>query len=310
MRKYIGYLLLTIIIALLSIWVWNLKHHPNFDESNRSVREAILNEMNAPSNVYSHSLYDTLMYGKWIELAKGANDTMLVMLLENLKMIQTNHSSSNQGMILQNNDKNKITVSQQDNNSSFEKTFSNEKDSLEQVATWLAMKNELAESELEKFKKTSDSLLQILASKERQTGILFFNSPQGAKIQYVGEIKNGKASGFGMGIWQTGHKYEGLWSEGLKEGLGIYRFANGEVYHGEFSSNKRAGKGVYFFKNGDRYAGWWDEDIRVGVGAVFSKSDKIKKAGIWSNDRLTQNKRLDSDEEQQVRTMLREFKGR
>ncbi|MCU0337685.1 MAG: hypothetical protein MUF12_07460, partial [Sediminibacterium sp.] len=70
------------------------------------------------------------------------------------------------------------------------------------------------------------------------------------------------------------------------------------------------GKGVYFFKNGDRYAGWWDEDIRSGFGAIFSKSEKIKRAGIWKTDKLTQNKRFDSEEEQKVRIVLREFKGR
>lgn len=310
MRNYIGYILLSSVVVILFIWVLNLKRHSDKEVSKKQVRDSILYEMNDSPELFSNKLLDSLKYQRWIVLANEMEDSTLVLLLKNLKSLVNSQGSSSQPFVApKNGTPYQSSLTPQRSEFSQNSDLHN-KDSLEQVAAWLAMKNQLAESELEKFRKTSDSLLQLLASKEKQTGVLYFNSPQGVKIQYVGEIKNGKANGFGMGIWETGHKYEGYWEDGLKEGLGIYRFANGEVYHGIFISNKREGKGVYFFKNGDRYSGDWKQDIRDGVGAIFSKSEKIKKAGVWNKDKLVQNKRLEFDEEQELRSILRELKGR
>ncbi|MFN4285360.1 MAG: hypothetical protein ACK4E8_05280 [Lacibacter sp.] len=162
------------------------------------------------------------------------------------------------------------------------------------------MEKTIAQEQMQAFRKTSDSLLHLLTNNASQTGILYLKSPSGISIQYVGEIKNDAATGFGMGIWENGHKYEGQWKNNIKHGRGTYYFANGEKYEGNFENNKRSGKGTYYFKSGDYYKGFWQEDMREGVGVIYGRGGKIKKAGEWKRDKLLVNRRLTDEELQQI----------
>lgn len=173
-------------------------------------------------------------------------------------------------------------------------------DSLQKIKVLLEMEKTIAQEQMQAFRKTSDSLLHLLTNNASQTGILYLKSPSGISIQYVGEIKNDAANGFGMGIWENGHKYEGQWQNNIKHGWGTYYFANGEKYEGNFENNKRSGKGTYYFKSGDYYKGFWQEDMREGVGVIYGRGGKIKKAGEWKRDKLLVNRRLTDEELQQI----------
>ncbi|HMO33596.1 MAG TPA: hypothetical protein PKE63_05950 [Lacibacter sp.] len=182
-----------------------------------------------------------------------------------------------------------------------EKTNHQLEDSLKKIQVLLEMEKDLARSEIDRFRKMSDSLLTILENKGTETGILYFKSPQGINIRYVGEIKEENAHGFGMGLWDNGHKYEGQWQQNTKTGQGTYYFPNSEKFSGTFANNKRTGKGIYYFKNGDYYNGYWHQDVREGVGCIIGKNGKIKKAGEWKNDKLVVNRRLTDAELEDIR---------
>lgn len=307
MRKYIVLAFLLSVMVILFVWNRKLKKRTDDLIQKDHIRTEILDALAQALAINNFSTQDSAWYSNSRLGIQAQKDTSLVRVMqaiENYSRLQRNQQFSEIGISHQ---ENKMPIKVQNRLPPFGTSALSEKDSLLQVAAWLEMEKQLAEKALEQFKKTSDSLLQILSSRETQTGVLYFSSPQGVKIQYVGEIKNGKAHGFGMGIWETGHKYEGYWQDGMKEGNGIYRFANGEAYCGIFVSNKRLGNGVYFFKNGDRYAGAWNVDVREGLGAIVSKTNRIIKAGIWKNDRLVQNRRLDKQEEQNLLQLLEQF---
>jgi hypothetical protein len=131
------------------------------------------------------------------------------------------------------------------------------------------------------------SKLEEFESISKNTGFLTFKSVSGATIYYVGEInQENKAEGYGIAIWESGHRYEGQWKDGLKHGTGIYFFKNGEKYEGEYIKNQRSGKGKYYFVNGDYYDGNWFADQRNGTGKIILSKGGEKQNGIWENDKF------------------------
>jgi hypothetical protein len=129
--------------------------------------------------------------------------------------------------------------------------------------------------------------LNNIESKIKNTGFLTFKSMSGASIFYVGEINNSnKAEGYGIAIWETGHRYEGQWFDGLKHGKGVYSYKNGEKYEGDYKNNLRSGTGKYYFTNGDYYVGSWENDQREGVGKIILSKGGEKQNGIWEKDKF------------------------
>lgn len=132
--------------------------------------------------------------------------------------------------------------------------------------------------------------LEIAKSKlnelQMASGILNLTSSKGKKFQYIGQTKNGVAEGFGVGIFETGSIYKGYWQNNLRHGKGIFTWKDNEQYEGEFVADKREGYGIYQWKNGEVYKGYWKDDKRNGEGKLYTKSNKLKKEGIWENDSL------------------------
>lgn len=147
-------------------------------------------------------------------------------------------------------------------------------------------KDSEAEQELAQIKSelllTQEKINNPVKSKE----ILTLVSSKGIKIQYVGEVQNGMANGYGEGIFGTGSIYKGYWKDNLRHGIGVFSWEDKEFYEGSFVNGKREGYGEYHWKNGEVYKGYWKNDMRHGKGSLYKKNGKLKKEGIWENDEL------------------------
>ena len=108
---------------------------------------------------------------------------------------------------------------------------------------------------------------------------------QGVSIKYLGEVKGGKAHGFGYAIFDNKGFYEGNWKNSLRNGKGKYSWQNGDVYEGEYSNDLRNGFGTYQFKSGEQYKGDWRNDLRHGHGVLIGKDGKVLFEGKWVNDK-------------------------
>mgnify|MGYP001266252789 CR=1 FL=1 len=119
--------------------------------------------------------------------------------------------------------------------------------------------------------------------------IMTIVNSKGNEIYYLGETNEGKANGFGAGLWKKGGHYNGMWKDNLRDGEGTYFWADGEHYEGEFKSDKRNGKGKYTWKNGIYYIGEWKEDKRHGAGVLYEKNGVVRLRGVWENDQFLKN---------------------
>ncbi len=130
----------------------------------------------------------------------------------------------------------------------------------------------LVKAELKQL-KTPKPLLDLISTK-------------GVKFQYFGQTKNGKADGFGIGLFESGSIYKGFWKENIRHGDGVFTWKDGEHYEGKYVNDKRQGEGSYFWKNGEIFKGQWSEDKRNGQGKLFKKNGSLKKEGIWIDDQF------------------------
>ncbi len=117
---------------------------------------------------------------------------------------------------------------------------------------------------------------------------LEFKSNKGANIHYIGQVKNGKANGFGIALLDTGSRYEGEWKNNQRHGQGTFYWADGEYYKGHYAKDKRNGQGTYYWPNGDKYTGQWKEDKRSGSGQFIDGEGDIIAKGKWNNDKLVE----------------------
>lgn len=138
--------------------------------------------------------------------------------------------------------------------------------------------------QLEDSRQALEILNVQLEATSRDTDVLELKSAKGASLTYVGKVKNGKANGFGVALYESGSTYEGEWKNDMRDGYGKFRWSDGEWYEGNYKEDKREGFGVYTWKNGERYEGAWVHDSRNGHGRVLKKSGELKKEGNWIDD--------------------------
>ncbi|MFS4447520.1 MORN repeat-containing protein [Maribacter sp. 2307UL18-2] len=121
---------------------------------------------------------------------------------------------------------------------------------------------------------------------------LKFKSKKGNQLHYIGQVKNGKANGYGIALLDTGSRYEGQWQDNQRQGEGTFYWPDGEYYVGDYENDKRSGFGTYYWPNGEKYAGEWKEDKRSGSGQFFGTDGDIIAGGEWNDDKLVEvNKR-------------------
>jgi len=135
------------------------------------------------------------------------------------------------------------------------------------------------EAELRMLRQRNEEL-------KSQNNVITFRSPSNKKIYYMGAVENGKANGYGMGLWETGGIYKGEWKNGLRSGKGRYEWPDGDWYEGELFLDQPHGQGVYQWKNGERYEGQWQEGKRQGQGTLYDKEGKVIQNGIWDKNVL------------------------
>ena len=83
---------------------------------------------------------------------------------------------------------------------------------------------------------------------------------------YIGQWSEGKASGFGVHIWENKDKYEGEWLNNLRHGNGSDFFHNGDQYVGQYKLGKPHGFGQYKWANGSTYTGSFKDGFKQGQG--------------------------------------------
>ena len=141
---------------------------------------------------------------------------------------------------------------------------------------------------LEKAKVQLKGLKKQLADKSFGEHLTFTNS-KGSQMHYVGQVKDGKANGYGVALLNTGSRYEGQWKDNMRHGEGTYYWSDGQYYMGEYMNDKRNGQGTYYWPNGEKYAGQWEDDERDGKGVFYGKDGKIMADGTWEDDELAVN---------------------
>jgi hypothetical protein len=131
-----------------------------------------------------------------------------------------------------------------------------------------------------------DSLVEVQRNLvlKGSIGKLEFQTLNGTKVLYAGDIKNGKANGAGYGLLSTGGVYEGEWKENKRHGKGKYTWKDGSVYEGDYYNDERQGKGTYHFVSGEKYIGEWKHNKRNGKGILYAKDGKEVVNGLWEND--------------------------
>lgn len=118
-------------------------------------------------------------------------------------------------------------------------------------------------------------------------GQLTFRNTEGNTISYYGEVKQGKANGFGFAVIENKKStYRGEWKNNKRHGKGKHNWANGDYYEGEYVDDQREGYGIYQFASGERYEGEWKDDLREGKGTVYSKDGNVLLEGQWAADKV------------------------
>lgn len=123
-------------------------------------------------------------------------------------------------------------------------------------------------------------------------GVLHLINYDGAQIDYIGEVQNGKANGFGFAVFEHKGFYEGEWADNMRNGKGVYSWQNGEIYDGYYVNGKRNGYGEYTFLTGDVYKGYWKDNLRHGEGILYNKKGKVVSNGPWVQDEPVLQKRV------------------
>jgi hypothetical protein len=122
-------------------------------------------------------------------------------------------------------------------------------------------------------------------------GVLQIINFDGAEIDYIGEVKDNKAHGFGFAVFEKKGFYKGEWANNKRSGEGVYYWQNGDVYEGHYLDGFKTGYGVYTFVTGDVYKGYWKDNLRHGEGILFNKRGKVITDGPWIKDEAIMKKR-------------------
>ncbi len=151
-------------------------------------------------------------------------------------------------------------------------------DSLFSIKQKVNLKNRKLSDSLRKSKSEMDSLLK------KKKELLQLTDPRGNSFVYLGPVKEGKASGTGIGIWLDGGMYEGQWEDNHRHGKGRFEWTDGEVYEGTYENGKRSGEGTYIWTSGQKYVGEWKDDKRSGYGVLYNEYGNVSYNGQWQND--------------------------
>lgn len=140
------------------------------------------------------------------------------------------------------------------------------------------------------LEKTKVQLVRLKKQlKQKSFGeYLTFKSKKGNQMHYIGQVKDGKAHGFGVALLDSGSRYEGQWKNNERHGEGTFYWPDGEYYVGNYTHDKRSGYGTYYWPNGEKYTGEWKDDKRSGTGKFYDSDGDVVAGGEWSDDKLVE----------------------
>lgn len=191
-----------------------------------------------------------------------------------------------------------VKLAEQNSKDSYLKTYRNYVQSVQKLKLLEELSENLQTEKLQ-VQQEKDSIVQALRQnkdlmellqneKLEMMDILEIESKNSGKIYYLGAKKEGKADGFGVGLWASGGFYKGEWKNNQRHGKGFYKWKEGETYQGDFVEGKRTGYGKYVWKDGEYYEGQWLENTRHGEGTMFYANGKVKYKGNWQKDKFIQ----------------------
>ncbi len=168
---------------------------------------------------------------------------------------------------------------------SLDDNYTNSLAQLNRIAT------ELDNAITQLVEKSSENLelAETIDKLKNNFGEISFKTETGVIINYIGELKDGKAVGYGVGFYDTGSHYIGDWKDNKRDGQGKYYWKNGDYFVGQFYKDKKQGFGIYYFISGERYEGNWYNDLREGYGEMLSDKDKLLVKGTWKEDKIVNN---------------------
>ena len=102
-------------------------------------------------------------------------------------------------------------------------------------------------------------------------------------VVFVGEWKDGRATGQGRLVFSDGDQYIGEFEDSDFSGKGTYTFANGDKLVGEWKEGLFSGQGTITYRNRSQYVGEFKDDERSGQGTV-TYADGSKYVGEYQND--------------------------
>ena len=85
--------------------------------------------------------------------------------------------------------------------------------------------------------------------------------------------------------FNTGARYEGMWTNGRMHGKGLYIWADGRRYEGEWVRGERHGHGISTMANGEKHDGAYIHNMMNGAGWWRFTSGKVRP-GEWRDDKL------------------------
>lgn len=162
-------------------------------------------------------------------------------------------------------------------------------ESLKSKLDSLAMINK---QEKDALSEKYDAAKETIAEQERKLNkkdniqVLSFRNNKGNLIHYLGEVRDGKAEGGGVGIFDTGGIYRGDWKDNQRHGKGTYEWKDGHKYEGEFVNGTREGQGTYHWSSGEKYEGQWKNGMRNGQGTLYDRDNNIQYEGKWVDDKV------------------------
>ena len=95
------------------------------------------------------------------------------------------------------------------------------------------------------------------------------------KLRYVGQIKDGKKEGIGIGIYETNNKhtsgtYSGQWANDEENGNGTEIWVGGDKYEGGWKNGLPHGTCKYYRKSYDR---WYFGTLKDGKGRLYDENN-------------------------------------
>lgn len=135
---------------------------------------------------------------------------------------------------------------------------------------------------------TDQKITSLSGAVGRYTGLILDGKPSGLGITVwnsgevsITEYKNSVRSGYGISYGKNGDQYTGLWSsDTMSIGTGAYTYSNGSRFVGTWSGTQRTG--TLTTTSGETYTGTWNNDVFTGKGTYKNASGDAYD-GNWSN---------------------------